>query len=165
VVLDSAFERNRTLFFCFSEAGTGGNGTALARARLAADDSRLEQVSVIFSQKPKVASHQHFGCRIAEARDGNLFLTLGERFSRKEDAQKLDNHLGKVVRLTKDGAPAPGNPFASRPDACPRSGATATAIRRALPSRRTARCGSTNMGRRVATRSTCPSPAATTAGP
>jgi glucose/arabinose dehydrogenase len=119
VVLDSGFERNRSLFFCFSEPGPGGNSTALARAKLAADDSRLDEVRVIFSQKPKVASNLHFGCRIAEAADGNLFLTLGERFSRKEDAQKLDNHHGKVVRVTKDGAPAPGNPFAGRPGALP----------------------------------------------
>ena len=119
VVLDSGFERNRTLFFCFSEPGLGGNSTALARALLAADGSRLEQVKVIFSQQPKVASNLHFGCRIAEAPDGNLFLTLGERFRRKQDAQKLDNHLGKVVRLTKDGGPAPGNPFAGREGALP----------------------------------------------
>jgi glucose/arabinose dehydrogenase len=119
VVLDSGFERNRSLFFCFSEPGPGGNSTALARAKLAADDSRLDEVRVIFSQKPKVASNLHFGCRIAEAADGNLFLTLGERFSRKEDAQKLDNHHGKVVRVTKDGAPAPGNPFVGRPGALP----------------------------------------------
>ena len=112
LVLDSGFAANRVLYFCFSEPGPGGNSTALARARLSADESRLEDVKVIFSQKPKVASSLHFGCRIVEARDGMLFLTLGERFPAKEDAQKLDNHLGKVVRLTKDGAPAPGNPFA-----------------------------------------------------
>ena len=119
VVLDSGFDRNRTLFFCFSEPGAGGNGTALARARLADNDSGLEQVRVIFRQQPKVASNLHFGCRIAEGRDGNLFLTLGERFSQKDRAQALDNHLGKVVRLTKDGAPASGNPFADRPGALP----------------------------------------------
>ena len=119
LVLDSGFERNRTLFFCFSESGPGGNSTALARAQLAADDSRLEQVRVIFSQQPKVPSNLHFGCRIAEAPDGHLFLTLGERSNRKEEAQKLDNHLGKIVRLTKEGAPAPGNPFAARPGALP----------------------------------------------
>jgi aldose sugar dehydrogenase len=119
VVLDSGFAGNRTLYFCFSEPGQGGNSTALARARLATDESRLEDVKVIFSQKPKVASTNHFGCRIVEARDGALFLTMGERFSRRDDAQKLDNHLGKVVRLTKDGAPAPGNPFIGRADALP----------------------------------------------
>jgi glucose/arabinose dehydrogenase len=119
LVLDSGFERNRGLFFCYSESGPGGNGTALARARLSADESRLEEVRVIFRQQPKVASNLHFGCRIAETAEGHLFLTLGERFSRKEEAQKLDNHLGKVVRLTKDGAAAPGNPFANRPGALP----------------------------------------------
>ncbi len=119
VVLDSGFAANRTVFFCYSEPGAGGNSTALARARIAADQSRLEDVKVIFSQKPKVASSMHFGCRIVEARDGNLFLTLGERFYRMNDAQKLDNHLGKVVRITKDGAPAPGNPFVSQAGALP----------------------------------------------
>jgi aldose sugar dehydrogenase len=119
LLLDSGFAQNRTLYFCFSEPGAGGNSTALARARLSADESRLEEVKVIFSQRPKVASSNHFGCRIVEAHDGTLFLTLGERFSRKEDAQKLDNHLGKVVRLAKDGSPARGNPFLSRPGALP----------------------------------------------
>ncbi|RYG09902.1 MAG: PQQ-dependent sugar dehydrogenase, partial [Burkholderiales bacterium] len=59
VVLDSDFARTRVLYFCFSEPGTGGNSTALARARLAADRSRLEEVRVIFSQKPKFASNAH----------------------------------------------------------------------------------------------------------
>ena len=119
LVTDSAFASNRTLYFCFSEPGPGGNSTALARARLSDDLSRLEDVKVIFSQQPKVSSNLHFGCRIVEAPDGNLFLTLGERFHRKEDAQKLDNHLGKVVRITKEGRPAPGNPFAGRAGALP----------------------------------------------
>ncbi len=114
VVLDSGFPANRVLYFCFSEPGPRGNSTALARAKLSGDLSRLEDVKVIFSQKPKVASSLHFGCRIVESRDGMLFLTLGDRFHRKDDAQKLDNHHGKVLRLTKDGAPAPGNPFAGR---------------------------------------------------
>jgi aldose sugar dehydrogenase len=119
LVLDSGFAGNRRLYFCYSEPGPGGNSTALARARLSSDDTRLEDVQVIFSQKPKVASSLHFGCRIVETRDGLLFLTLGERFQRMNDAQKLDNHLGKVLRLTKDGAAAPGNPFASQPGALP----------------------------------------------
>ena len=121
VLADSAFARNRTLYFCFSEPEAGGpaNGTALARARLSADGSRLEDVTVIFSQRPKVASRNHFGCRIVEAGDGTLFLTLGERFSRKEDAQKLDNHLGKIVRIGKDGAVPRDNPFVGQAGALP----------------------------------------------
>ncbi len=119
VVLDSGFQANRTLFFCFSEPGPGGNSTALARARLSPDNARLEDVKVIFSQRPKVASSAHFGCRIVETRDGMLFMTMGDRFSRKEDAQTLDNHIGKIIRVTKDGAPAPGNPLIGRAGALP----------------------------------------------
>lgn len=119
VVTDSAFASNRTLYFCFSEPGPGGNSTALARAKLAADGSRLEDVRVIFSARPKVSSSLHFGCRIVEARDGNLFLVLGERYSRRQDAQALDNHHGKVVRLGKDGGVPRDNPFVGRAGALP----------------------------------------------
>ncbi len=98
VLLDADFARNRQLYFCFSEPGpeAGGatNGTALASAL-------------------------HFGCRIVQAPDGHLFLALGERYHRMADAQRLDNHLGKVVRLTRQGAPAPGNPFMGRAGALP----------------------------------------------
>jgi aldose sugar dehydrogenase len=119
VVTDSEFAANRTLYFCFSEPGPGGNSTALARARLSHDLARLEDVKVIFSQKPKVASSLHFGCRIVEAPGGLLYLTLGDRYQRMKDAQTLDNHLGKVVRVTKEGAAAPGNPFLGRAGALP----------------------------------------------
>ncbi|WP_284414427.1 PQQ-dependent sugar dehydrogenase [Acidovorax sp. SUPP3334] len=113
VVTDAQFERNRRIFFCYSEAaadGETGNSTALASAVLAPGEAALSDVRVIFSQRPKVQSGLHFGCRIAQARDGSIFLALGERSSRKEDAQKLDGYLGKVVRLQPDGAPASGNP-------------------------------------------------------
>ncbi|MBC5783666.1 PQQ-dependent sugar dehydrogenase [Ramlibacter sp. USB13] len=119
VVLDSGFAQNRTLYFCFSEPGGAGNSTALARARLSADERSLEDVRVIFSQKPKVASSMHFGCRIVEARDGTLFLTLGERNSRRQDAQTLDNHHGKVVRVDKGGGVPRDNPFVQRAGALP----------------------------------------------
>ncbi|MHB1250044.1 MAG: PQQ-dependent sugar dehydrogenase, partial [Polaromonas sp.] len=120
---------NRQLYFCFSEPAPVGNAnsTALARATLSADETRLENVKVIFSQLPKVASTLHFGCRIVESRtpgvngqpDGKLFLTLGERFSRKEDAQSLDNHLGKLIRINKDGSVPENNPFVGKAGALP----------------------------------------------
>jgi glucose/arabinose dehydrogenase len=121
VLADSAFEKNRALYFCFSEPEAGGsaNGTALARAQLSEDGAKLENLRIIFSQRPKVASRNHFGCRIVEARDGNLFLTLGDRFSRKEDAQKLDSHLGKVVRIAKDGTVPKDNPFVGKAGSLP----------------------------------------------
>jgi len=120
LALDTGFERNRTLYFCFSEPAEGGtNSTALARARLPAGSARLEDVRVIFSQQPRVASPLHFGCRIVQMPDGHLVLALGERYHRMQEAQKLDNHLGKVVRLTSEGAPAPGNPWIGRAGARP----------------------------------------------
>ncbi|OYQ40442.1 hypothetical protein CHU94_14255 [Rhodoferax sp. TH121] len=116
VLLDSDFAKNRTLYLCYSEPGAGGNSTALARATLAEDRDALNNVKVLFSQQPKAASSAHFGCRIAEGRkagqpDGTLFLALGERFSRRDDAQRLDNHHGKVVRIHKDGTVPADNPF------------------------------------------------------
>ena len=125
VITDSDYARNRTLYFCYSEPGQGTtNSTALASARLSADRQRLENVKVLFSQKPKVSSANHFGCRIVERTvagkpDGTLFLTLGDRYSRREDAQKLDNHLGKIVRVGKDGSVPKDNPFVGQAGALP----------------------------------------------
>ena len=128
VVLDSDFARNRQLYFCYSEPGSGAdsskNSTALASARLSDDASRLEQVKVLFSQRPKYASALHFGCRIVERMvdgksDGTLFLALGERSRYKEEAQNLQSHLGKIVRIAKDGSVPRDNPFAGRADAWP----------------------------------------------
>jgi glucose/arabinose dehydrogenase len=116
LVTDSDFLRNRTIYFCYAEPAASGsaNSTALASARLSADATQLQQVRVLFSQRPKFNSNMHFGCRIAEHSDGTLFLTLGERFYRKQDAQTLDNHHGKVIRIRKDGSVPPDNPFTGK---------------------------------------------------
>ncbi|MDP2066448.1 MAG: PQQ-dependent sugar dehydrogenase [Burkholderiaceae bacterium] len=126
VITDADFARNRTIYFCFSEPAAVGNGnsTALARAELSQDATRLDAVRVIFSQQPKVASTSHFGCRIVEGQrdgkpDGTLFLTLGDRYSRMADAQTLDNHLGKVVRVGKDGRVPADNPHVGKTGALP----------------------------------------------
>ncbi|WP_082524579.1 PQQ-dependent sugar dehydrogenase [Pseudorhodoferax sp. Leaf274] len=126
VALDSGFAANRTLYFCYSEpAGSGGgNSTALARATLSEDRTQLQDVRVLFSQKPKVSSSAHFGCRIVERQvngkpDGTLFLTLGDRYSRMADAQTLDNHHGKIVRVGKDGSVPKDNPFTGRAGVLP----------------------------------------------
>jgi glucose/arabinose dehydrogenase len=120
VLVDSDFAANRTIYFCFAQAADNGagNSTALASARVSESLDRLLDVKVIFSQAPKYVSSAHFGCRIVEGRqagkpDGNLFLTLGDRFRRMADAQTLDNHHGKVVRVGKDGAIPRDNPFAA----------------------------------------------------
>lgn len=125
VITDSDFARNRTIYFCYSEPGKGTtNSTALARARLSADRQKLEDVKVLFSQQPKISSTLHFGCRIVERRmdgksDGTLFLTLGDRFSQRDQAQKLDSHIGKIVRVGKDGSVPKDNPFVGQANALP----------------------------------------------
>ena len=119
VLLDTDFVNNSTLYFCFSEPGQVGNSTALAKARLSPDRLRLEDLKVIFSQKPKVVSSAHFGCRIVESQtngksDGMLYLTLGDRYSQMDDAQTLNNHQGKIVRIYNDGRVPDNNPFEKR---------------------------------------------------
>jgi glucose/arabinose dehydrogenase len=117
VAVDPRFADNRRVWFTFAEPGDGGNGTALARARL--EGSALADVQVVFRQLPKVRSSLHCGSRIVFDREGRILLGLGDRGSRRDDAQTLDNHIGKVVRLDTDGRPAPGNPFASKAGARP----------------------------------------------
>jgi glucose/arabinose dehydrogenase len=117
VVLDPKFAENGWIYWSYAEAGDGGNGTAVARGRL--QGTQLRDVQKIFSQQPKVSSRQHCGSRLVFARDGRLFVTLGDRFSRKDDAQTLDNHLGKVVRIEPDGRVPADNPFVGRAGARP----------------------------------------------
>jgi len=117
VALDPKFADNARIYWSYAESGDGGNSTAVARGRL--QGNRLSEVQVIFRQVPKVASQLHCGSRLVFARDGRLFVVLGDRFSRKEDAQKLDNHLGKVVRIEADGSVPTDNPFVGTAGAKP----------------------------------------------
>ena len=118
VVLDPDFSANSTIYLSYAEAGDGDvNGTAVARAKL--DGSRLTDLEVIFRQSPKVKSDHHFGSRLVFARDGNLFVTLGERNTERQSAQDLGTHLGKIVRITKDGKVPADNPFVGRDGAMP----------------------------------------------
>jgi aldose sugar dehydrogenase len=117
VVLDPKFADNAWVYWSYAEAGEGGNSTAVARGKL--QGNRLADVQVIFRQLPKVSSSLHCGSRLVFARDGRLFVLLGDRFSRKDDAQKLDNHLGKVVRIEADGKVPADNPFVATAGARP----------------------------------------------
>src|SRR5882762_3557080 len=114
VVTDKAFAQNRTIYFCFSERTSGGGRTAVARAKLNDGNGRLDEVKIIFRQDGPLSSGNHYGCRIVQANDGNLFVTLGEHFSYRNEAQNLGNHLGKLIRITPDGAAPPDNPFVGR---------------------------------------------------
>ena len=119
VVTDKAFAENNTIYFCYAERAGGGGRTAVARARLNGGSDRLEEVRIIFRQEGPLSAGNHYGCRIAQASDGNLFVTLGEHYSSRDEAQNLGNHLGKVIRIAPDGSVPPDNPFVGRTDARP----------------------------------------------
>jgi len=107
------FATSGLIYFSYAEPRDGGkNGTSVARGRLVTegDGGRLEQLQVIFRQEPSYASSEHFGSRIVFTRDGSLFVTLGERYSARDQAQNPANHLGKLVRIMPDGSPYAGNP-------------------------------------------------------
>ena len=116
LVLDPQFRDNRLVYWTYAEPGTGGNSTAVARARLEGEpgQERLADVRVIFSQQPKHDSRLHCGSRIAFDRQGHLWVGLGDRFFAKDAAQVADNHIGKVVRITREGGVPADNPFAGR---------------------------------------------------
>ena len=122
VVLDRDFAKSRRIFFCYSEPDAkdrSANSTALASATLDLADNALKDLKVVFSQQPKLRSSMHFGCRIAQDAQGMLFLGLGERSSFKEQAQMLNSHLGKVVRIKPEGGAVQGNPLIGKADTLP----------------------------------------------
>lgn len=121
VALDPQFATNRTIYWSYAEPRKGGNGTALAKGVLSADETGIEKVQVIFRQMPTWESKLHFGSRIVFAPDGKLFLALGERSlpETRVQSQDLNSHFGKVVRLNPDGSVPDDNPFVGRSDAKP----------------------------------------------
>jgi glucose/arabinose dehydrogenase len=110
VALDPNFAQNRQIYLSFSEPRAGGNGTSVAKARLSANGTTLEGLSVIFRQNPAINSNMHFGSRLVFDRTGALFVTVGDRYSQRDQAQNPANHLGKILRISPDGGAAPGNP-------------------------------------------------------
>jgi len=108
VTLDPDFAKNGLVYLSYSEPGKGGAGTSVARGTLG--DGSLDNVEIIFRQKPKVSGGNHFGSRLVFSPDGTLFVTLGERF-KFDPAQDLSNDLGKIVRINPDGSIPEDNPF------------------------------------------------------
>ncbi|TCT03191.1 PQQ-dependent sugar dehydrogenase [Aquabacter spiritensis] len=119
VALDPDFPRNRRVYVSYAEPRADGAGTAVARGRLSQDATRLDDVEVIFRQRPSGSGGNHFGSRLVFGRDGTLFVTLGDRFSMRDMAQDLSTTIGKVVRINPDGSVPADNPFRGRADALP----------------------------------------------
>ena len=121
VALDPDFISNRMIYWSFSEPHDEGNLTAVGKGRLSADETKLEDIKVIFRAFPVFDSDLHFGSRLAFDKDQNLFVSTGERshMEGRMQAQNLKSGLGKIFKITKEGKPAPGNPFINTKDAMP----------------------------------------------
>lgn len=113
VALDPDFKTNNIIYFSFSEPYENGNHTAVAKGKLSQDLKTISEVKVIFRATPTYNGDKHYGSRLAFDKDGNLFVSTGERSDKQTRvyAQRTDNYLGKILKITKEGKPAPGNPF------------------------------------------------------
>jgi glucose/arabinose dehydrogenase len=117
VALDRQFAGNRTIYFCFNYE-RGGNA-AVGRAQLASDEApQLDDVKIIYRAEGPGGSNNH-GCRIAQAPDGNLFVTQGDHFQPRDSAQDLATDNGKIIRIAPDGSVPKDNPFVGRNGARP----------------------------------------------
>ena len=113
VTLDPEFAKNNLIYVSYSEPGKGGSGTAVARAKLDIEHNRLEDSQVIFRQHPKSPGPHHYGSRLVFARDGTLFITIGER-GELDRAQDFSINRGQVIRIHSDGSIPDDNPFIGR---------------------------------------------------
>jgi glucose/arabinose dehydrogenase len=121
VALSPGFDTDRTVYLSYSEPRRGGNATSVARGVLAADRRSLGEVKVIFQALPVYDGDKHFGSRLAFGPDGMLYITLGDRSDApmRPQAQRLDSHMGKILRIAPDGSVPKDNPFAGQSNARP----------------------------------------------
>ena len=120
VVLARDFAQSHRIYFCYAKPVSGGGQVAVAHAKLDfGDRPKLADVQTVYVQKGPPSNGLNIGCRIVEAKDGNLFVGMGDHFSAKEDAQKLDNTIGKIIRITPDGKAPQDNPFVNKQGALP----------------------------------------------
>jgi aldose sugar dehydrogenase len=119
--LSPGFATDNTVYWSYSEPRQGGNATSVARGVLSADRSRLADVRVIFRALPVYDGDKHYGSRLAFGPDGMLYVSLGDRSDKpmRPQAQQLDSHMGKILRIAPDGSAPRDNPFAGRAGARP----------------------------------------------
>ena len=121
VALDPDFTQNKMIYWSFSEKYENGNLMSVAKGKLNEAGGTIENPVVIFRATPAMRSSMHFGSRLIFDKDGHLFVSTGERsiVPGRVQAQQLNSGLGKIFKITKDGKPAPGNPFINQQDAMP----------------------------------------------
>lgn len=123
IALAPDFATSGMIYFSFSEPRDGGNGTSVASAKLVEKDgsATLENTTVIFRQMPTYDGDKHFGSRLVFGKNGELYVTVGERSDKEPrvQAQDLSSGLGKVFRIDTSGKALKDNPFAGRENALP----------------------------------------------
>lgn len=118
ILLAPDFEQSQRIYLSYSCGTMDANHACLATAKL--NENRLENLQEIFRSQPaRSGGAAHYGARMAWLADGTLILTLGDGFDYREEAQRLDNHFGKVVRLNADGSVPANNPFVDRAGVAP----------------------------------------------
>ncbi len=116
VALAPDFITSRRIYWSYSEPRDQGSGTSVARGVLSPDSDELTDVEVIFQQLPSIASGGHYGSRLTFAPDGNLFVTLGDRWAGPANPQDPRNTIGAIVRIGPDGNIPDDNPFVGSAD-------------------------------------------------
>ena len=121
ITLDPSFSSNRMVYWTFSENTSGGTLTAVAKGKLSADEKTIENATVIYRAMPAYNGTLHYGGRILFDKNGDLFVSTGERsdLATRPQSQHLNSALGKVVHITTEGKPAAGNPFLNNANAKP----------------------------------------------
>ncbi|MGC0249047.1 PQQ-dependent sugar dehydrogenase [Pseudactinotalea sp. Z1748] len=109
VIAGPDFEQDQTIYLSWVRAADGGSQGVVGRAHLDADRAALEDLEVIWEQDP-ASGNGHFALRMVVL-DDSLYITSGDR-QELQPAQDMGTNLGTIVRLTLEGDPAPGNPFA-----------------------------------------------------
>lgn len=121
ITIDPAFATNRMVYWGYAEEAPGGSLLAIAKGKLSADETKLENVQVIYRAQPAYRGNLQYGCRIVFDKQGNLFVSTGERSGNdiRMKAQDLGAGIGKVIHITKAGKAVAGGPFAGKVGALP----------------------------------------------
>lgn len=121
VNIDPAFAKNRMVYWTYAQPGDNGAALAVAKGKLSADETKLENVSVIFEASPRYKGEGQFGSRLMFDKQGNIFVSSGDRSANdiRVKAQDLSDTTGKIIHITKEGKPVADNPFIGKANAKP----------------------------------------------
>ena len=121
VNIDPDYTKNRMVYWTYAQPGADGATLAVAKGKLSADETKLEDVKVIYEATPRYKNGMQFGSRIVFDKQGNLFVSVGDRSDDdiRVKAQDLNVTVGKIIHITKEGKPVADNPFIGKANAKP----------------------------------------------